>query len=95
MAEIEKDLGMVLLNRKSHISSDLLQDNLRREVTYPLQKGIDLQFWRAFTFANTRVGEDFELEFKKEQAYCPKPFEDIGVLWNGDVTPVPSTTTVY
>ncbi len=86
VAEIEKDLGMMPFNRKSHTSSDLLQDNRRREVTYPLQKGIELQFWRAFTFANTRVGEDFELEFKKEQAYCPKPFEDIGVLWNGDVT---------
>ncbi|GEM_PF-1632429 len=86
VAEIEKNLGMVPYNREDHTNSDLLRDNRRAQVSYSLQKGIELQFWRAFTFANTRVGEEFELELQKEAAYCPKPFQDIGVLWNGDVT---------
>ena len=26
------------------------------------------------------------MEDRTETAYCPKPFRDVGVLWNGDVT---------
>ena len=51
-----------------------------------LLEGIELKFWKAFTFKNTRVSSDYELEHRGETAYCSKPFRDIGVLWNGDVT---------
>jgi len=30
--------------------------------------------------------EDFDLEIRNETSYCPHPFTDVGVLWNGDVT---------
>ena len=43
-------------------------------------------FWRAFTFANTRVSDDFDLKAVRQTTYCPHPFTDVGVLWNGDVT---------
>ena len=32
------------------------------------------------------MSKDFELEKCKQTAYCPHPFTDVGVLWNGDVT---------
>lgn len=86
VAGAEKELGMVPFNREDHTKSNLLPDNQRRLITYPLQKGIQLEFWRAFTFANTKVSEDYTLEIQEETAYCPKPFEDVAVLWNGDVT---------
>ena len=86
VTEVEQELGMIPFKRKDHNADDLLQENLHNSISYPLQNGIKLTFWRAFTFANTRVGEDFELETCKETAYCTHPFTDVGVLWNGDVT---------
>jgi tetratricopeptide (TPR) repeat protein len=53
---------------------------------YTLQRGLHLTFWRAFTFANTCAKDDVELHAKDEASYCPHPFEDAGILWNGDVT---------
>ena len=67
-------------------SIDLLKGNIKNYNTYPLQKGINLTFWKADTFANTRVGDKYELEDHIETSFCPNPFKDIGVLWNGDVT---------
>ena len=55
-------------------------------MSYDLQKGLTLQFWRAFTFANSRVSGDHELKYQEKTQYCPHPFTDFGVLWNGDVT---------
>ena len=86
VAEVEQELGMTPFKRKDHNADDLLQENRHNSISYPLQNGIKLVFWRAFTFANTRVSEDFALETPKETAYCPHPFTDVGVLWNGDVT---------
>ena len=86
VAKIERELGMEPFQRISYDSQDLLQENRNSSVSYLLQKGIKLQFWRAFTFANTRVGDEYKLEAQDEGTYCPKPFEDIGILWNGDVT---------
>ena len=86
VATVEQELGMTSFRRKDHNSDDLLQENRYSSVSYPLQKGIKLLFWRAFTFANSRVSKDFELEARKETAYCHHPFTDVGVLWNGDVT---------
>jgi len=45
-----------------------------------------LQFWKAFTFANSRVNDDYKLEPQKKTQFCYHPFTDFGVLWNGDVT---------
>ena len=42
--------------------------------------------WKAFTFANSRVNEDYKLEPKTKAQFCSHPFTDFGVLWNGDVT---------
>ena len=55
-------------------------------MSYNLQRGLRLQFWKAFTFANSRVSEDYKLEPQKKTQYCSHPFTDFGVLWNGDVT---------
>ena len=56
------------------------------EMSYNLQKGIKIQFWRAFTFANSRVREEYKLLPQEKAQYCPHPFTDFGVLWNGDVS---------
>jgi radical SAM protein with 4Fe4S-binding SPASM domain len=67
-------------------SKNLLRGNSPNHTNYPLQEGITLQFWKAFTFANTCVSDDFELKEDEKTAYCPHPFTDVGILWNGDVT---------
>ena len=63
-----------------------MRENNHASTSYVLQRGIKLTFWRAFTFANTRVSDDFELEATRKTSYCSHPFTDVGVLWNGDVT---------
>ena len=55
-------------------------------MSYNLQKNIKIQFWRAFTFANSRVRDEYKLIPQEKTQYCPHPFTDFGVLWNGDVS---------
>jgi tetratricopeptide (TPR) repeat protein/MoaA/NifB/PqqE/SkfB family radical SAM enzyme len=86
VAEVEQELGMIPFERKDHNADDLLRGNNHSSTSYPLQQGIKLTFWRAFTFANTRVSDDFDLKTTRQTSYCSHPFTDVGVLWNGDVT---------
>jgi radical SAM protein with 4Fe4S-binding SPASM domain len=86
VAEVEQELGMTAFDRQDHNADDLLRGNRHASTSYQLQQGINLTFWQAFTFANTRVSDDFDLQTIKKTAYCPHPFTDFGVLWNGDVT---------
>ena len=86
VAEVENELGLAPYKRKDHNDDDLVRGNIFSSTSYSLQKGIKLTFWRAFTFANTRVSDDFNLKPIKQTSYCHHPFTDIGVLWNGDVT---------
>ncbi len=86
VAGVEQELKMVPFARKDHNAGDLLRGNNHAFTSYLLQRGIKLTFWRAFTFANTRVGSDFDLKDIKQTSYCSHPFTDVGVLWNGDVT---------
>ena len=86
VAEVEEELGMATFKRQDYNAKDLLHGNSHAAVSYPLQQGINLTYWKAFTFANTRVSDEFELQAEKKTAYCPHPFTDFGVLWNGDVT---------
>ena len=85
---VEKELGLTPFDRQK-INSDktftMLGDGTA-EVSYFLQRNIRIQFWRAFTFANTRVNDEYKLEPKKKTQFCPHPFNDFGVLWNGDVS---------
>ena len=84
---VEKELGLKSFKRKK-IDFDKTFSSLSdtNEVSYNLQQGLRLQFWKAFTFANSRVNEDYKLEPQKKTQYCSHPFTDFGVLWNGDVT---------
>ncbi|OUW01473.1 MAG: hypothetical protein CBD16_05505 [Betaproteobacteria bacterium TMED156] len=84
-AKVEKELGMTPFKRQDHNADDLLRGNNHATTSYPLQQGIKLTFWRAFTFANTKVSDEYDLE-QKDSAYCHHPFTNVGVLWNGDVT---------
>ena len=86
VAEVENELGMAPFARKDHNDNDLVRGNKYPYTSYPLQKGIKLTFWKAFTFANTRVSDDFDLKRTRQDSYCDHPFTDVGVLWNGDVT---------
>ena len=84
----EKDLGLTPFDRQkinSNKTFTMLGDGTQ-EVSYFLQRNIRIQFWRAFTFANTRVNDEYKLEPKKKTQFCPHPFKDFGVLWNGDVS---------
>ena len=86
VAEVENELGLAPFERKDHNNDDLVRGNKYSSTSYSLQQGITLTFWRAFTFANTRVSDDFNLKPTKQTSYCCHPFNDIGILWNGDVT---------
>ena len=86
VSEIEQELGMRSFKRQESSTNDLFRGNLYASTEYQLQQGIVLTFWRAFTFANTRVSDDYDLQKTNETVFCPHPFKDVGVLWNGDVT---------
>ena len=86
ISEVEQELGMTPFARTGHGSDDVIKGNTHSSISYILQKGIKLTFWRAFTFANSRVSDDFKLEKIEQVSYCSHPFTDVGVLWNGDVT---------
>jgi len=86
VSEIEQELELVPFNRKCHKAKDLLRENSQKSISYALQDGLNLVFWKAFTFANTRVSDDFQLEEESHSSFCSHPFTDVGVLWNGDVT---------
>ncbi|MBT6087428.1 MAG: tetratricopeptide repeat protein [Rhodospirillaceae bacterium] len=88
-AEIEKELGLEPFPRPDVDPDRVLSaagDGTHSK--YLLQRGHALSFWSAFTFANTRVGDDYELKTQEEEVerFCKHPFLDVGVLWNGDVT---------
>ena len=56
----EKQLGLKSCKRPkidSNVALSLLSDY--REVSYNLQRALSLQFWKAFTFANSRVSDDY------------------------------------
>jgi len=86
VAEVEEELKMSPFERKDHNTDDPVRGNNHASTSYLLQHGIKLTFWRAFTFANTRVSNEFDLKTTRKTSYCSHPFTDIGVLWNGDVT---------
>jgi MoaA/NifB/PqqE/SkfB family radical SAM enzyme len=85
---VEKELGLKSFARETIDPKKIfsLLENEIREVGFYLQKNIKIQFWRAFTFANTRVDEEYKLEAQEKAQFCPHPFTDFGVLWNGDVS---------
>ena len=83
---MESELGLAPFVRKDHIDDNLVRGNKYSSTSYSLQRGVTLTFWRSFTFANTRVSDDFALKPTKQTSYCDHPFTDIGILWNGDVT---------
>ena len=85
---VEKELGLKSFARETIDPKKIfsLLENEVREVGFYLQKNIKIQFWRAFTFANTRVDEEYKLEVQEKAQFCPHPFTDFGVLWNGDVS---------
>ena len=84
---VEKELELKPFKRKK-IDPDKTFSSLSdtNEVSYNLQQGLRLQFWKAFTFANSRVNEDYKLKPQKKAQFCSHPFTDFGVLWNGNVT---------
>jgi len=86
VSEIEQELGMPSFKRQEPNTDDLFRGNLYTSTEYQLQQGIVLTFWRAFTFANTRVSDGYDLQKTEKTVFCPHPFKDVGVLWNGDVT---------
>ena len=86
--KIEKELGLESFQRQK-IDPEKIFNILggnTAEVSFYLQKNIKIQFWRAFTFANSRVNEEYDLLPQEKTQYCPHPFTDFGVLWNGDVS---------
>ena len=85
-AEVELELGLSPFKRQEANTDTLLQQGPHEFKKYRLQRGIVITFWEAFTFANTRVGNDYDLQTREETVFCPHPFQDFGVLWNGDVT---------
>ena len=85
-AEVERELGLPPFKRRQPNVDVLLRRGRQALKKYRLQRGIVLTFWDAFTFANTRVSDNYDLQTREETVFCPHPFKDFGVLWNGDVT---------
>ena len=85
---VEIELGLTPFSRQKIDSSKtfFLLGNGARELSFYLQKNIKIQFWRAYTFANTRVDDTYKLVANEKTQFCPHPFTDFGVLWNGDVS---------
>ncbi len=84
---VEMDLGLSPFPRlAAGEGGQTLLSNGGSFTKYGLQRGLSLTFWRAFTFANTRVRPGKELRVDQIGKFCPHPFEDAGILWNGDVT---------
>ena len=86
--DMENELGLKNFARPK-IDSDKAYNMIgegSREVSFNLQNKVKIQFWRAFTFANTRVKDEYKLLPQEKTQYCPHPFKDFGVLWNGDVS---------
>jgi radical SAM protein with 4Fe4S-binding SPASM domain len=89
VAALESELGIAPFPRPEIDANAILKaTGSGASPSYPLQRGLDLTFWSAFTFANTRVGEGYVLhqDETQRQRFCKHPWLDIGVLWNGDVT---------
>ena len=85
---VEKELDLKSFPRQTidpNTIIDILGGNTG-EISFYLQKNIKIQFWRAFTFANSRVKDEYKLVPQEKTQYCPHPFTDFGVLWNGDVS---------
>jgi radical SAM protein with 4Fe4S-binding SPASM domain len=87
--DIEEELGLTPFPRPDVDADSILRTTgTGGSPSYHLQRGLELTFWSAFTFANTRVGEAYELHTDETQTerFCKHPWLDVGVLWNGDVT---------
>ena len=85
---VEKELGLKPFTHQK-IDADKTFDMLgegEREISFYLQKNIKIQFYRVYTFANTRVNDDYKLVPEEKSQFCPHPFTDFGILWNGDVS---------
>jgi tetratricopeptide (TPR) repeat protein len=86
-ASVERDLGLTPFPRcKPDQGLEMLSKEGGSATKFTLQHGVSLVFWQAFTFANSRARADADLCAKETAVFCPRPFEDVGVLWNGDVT---------
>lgn len=86
-AEVERELGMAPFNRKELNPDGLLGSSGERALKkYQLQHGVVLSLWEAFTFANSRVSDEYDLQEEEEAKFCSLPFTQLGILWNGDVT---------
>ena len=85
---VEKEIGLIPFNRQTIDEDEILSilEKDERVVNVNIQKNIRIQFWRAFTFANTRVSDEYKLVPTEQAQFCPHPFTDFGVLWNGDVS---------
>ena len=86
VAEVEQELGMSSFKREDHNIENVTRGDNTSTSSYLLQQGITLKFWRAFTFANSRVNEEYKLVPNEKTQFCPHPYTDFGILWNGDVT---------
>ena len=85
---IENELGLKYFPRQK-IDKNQTFNKLRngqRDVVFYLQRNLKIEFWRAFTFANSRVNEEYKLVPNEKTQFCPHPYTDFGILWNGDVS---------
>jgi Flp pilus assembly protein TadD/organic radical activating enzyme len=86
VAEIEIEFGLTPFRRKESFPETLATLTAQAEMKYPLQQGVTLSFWQGFTFANSMLSSAYSLENKKSTSFCSRPFIDVAVLSNGDVT---------
>ncbi len=85
-ASVERELALPPFERQESEADALMQQGYHAFKKFQLQRGIVLTFWNASTYANSRVNDDYDLLATEKAAFCPHPFKDLGVLWNGDVT---------
>lgn len=84
---VEQELGMAPFERREIDPKTILDAAGKGAVgEYHLQQGVIMVFWAAFTFANSRISAGYDLRTNETPAFCPQPFLDLVILWNGDVT---------
>jgi tetratricopeptide (TPR) repeat protein len=86
VANVEVEFGLVAFNRKELPSGVFAMSASQTNIRYPLQQGLTLTFWQGFTFANSMLSSEYALEHEETVTFCSRPFLDVAVLSNGEVT---------
>jgi tetratricopeptide (TPR) repeat protein len=86
VADIETELSLPVFQRHTEWPATTAAPTNPVNLRFPLQRGLTLTFWQGFSFANSMLSPEYQLEHQDTTTFCSRPFLDVAVLANGDVT---------